>query len=159
MSRMRKHWKQLTLDAARKPEGRGGWRPGSGRKRGRTRVAHEKRPDFPFRFPQHVTQRIVEGIPSLRRLEALRIIHAAIKAGGHQQDFRVIEFNVLSNHLHFMIEARGALALARGMQGLKVRLTRRLNRLLGRSGTLFADRYHTRSLETPTEVRNALRYI
>src|SRR5262245_18987329 len=58
-----------------------------------------------------------------------------------------------------MIEANGSRALARGMQGLKVRLTRRLNRILGRTGTLFADRYHTRSLKTPAEVRNALRYI
>src|SRR5262245_36175624 len=115
MSRMRKHWKQLTLDDARKPEGRGGWRPRSGRKRGRTKVPHARRPDFPLRFPQHVTQRIVEGIPSLRRLEALRIIHAAIRAGGHRDDFRVVEFNVLSNHLHFMIEAHGSRALARGM--------------------------------------------
>jgi REP element-mobilizing transposase RayT len=92
-------------------------------------------------------------------MEALQIIHAAILAGGHRPDFRVTEFNVLSNHLHFMIEASCPVALARGMQGLKVRITRRFNRLLGRSGTLFADRYHTRSLTTPTEVRNALRYI
>ena len=31
---------QLTLDSARRPTGRGGWRPGAGRPRGRTRVAH-----------------------------------------------------------------------------------------------------------------------
>lgn len=159
MTRARKHWKQMTLDDARKPEGRGGWRPGAGRKRGRRKVAHERRADFPKRFPQHVTQRIVEHVPSLRRLEALRIIHDAIRAVGHREDFRVVHFNVLSNHLHFMIEAAGRAALAAGMQCLKSRLGRRLNRLLGRTGTLFADRYHARSLATPAEVRNALRYI
>src|SRR5688572_10485798 len=144
MSRPRKHWKQMTLNEARKPEGRGGWRPGAGRPRGRRKVAHETREAFPFRYPQHVTQRIVEGVPSLRRLEALRIIHDAIREG-HRTDFRVVHFNILSNHLHFMIEAANKAALASGMQGLKVRLAHRLNRLLGRTGMLFADRCNTRS--------------
>jgi hypothetical protein len=45
------------------------------------------------------------------------------------------------------------------MQGLNVRLTRRINALLGRAGTLLAERYHARALTSPREVRNALRYV
>lgn len=45
------------------------------------------------------------------------------------------------------------------MQGLEVRLARRLNSALKRRGKLFAHRYHTRSLRTPREVFNALRYV
>lgn len=45
------------------------------------------------------------------------------------------------------------------MQALEVRIVRNLNRILGRTGQLFDDRYYTRSLETPTEVRNALAYV
>ena len=60
---------------------------------------------------------------------------------------------------HFVVEAAGAVALARGMQGLTIRLARRLNVLLGRRGKLFAQRYHARPLRTPTEVRNAIRYV
>jgi REP element-mobilizing transposase RayT len=92
-------------------------------------------------------------------MEALRFIHGAILDGGHREDFRVVEFNVLSNHLHFMIETDGAAALSSGMQGLEIRLTKRVNKLLGRRGKLFAERYHARALTTPAEVRNALRYI
>jgi REP element-mobilizing transposase RayT len=92
-------------------------------------------------------------------MAALGIIHGAILDGGHREDFRVVEFNVLSNHLHFMIEADGAAALSNGMQGLEIRLTKRLNKLLGRRGKLFAERYHARALTTPAEVRTALRYI
>ena len=58
-----------------------------------------------------------------------------------------------------LVEAANSDALARGMQGLNVRIARNLNRLLGREGTLFAERYHARSLKTPTEVRNAIRYV
>ncbi len=31
--------------------------------------------------------------------------------------------------------------------------------MLGRRGKLFAERYHARSLRTPTEVRHAVRYV
>jgi len=47
----------------------------------------------------------------------------------------------------------------RGMQGLGVRVARRLNRLRGRCGRAVADRYHARILKTPTEVRHARRYL
>jgi len=46
-----------------------------------------------------------------------------------------------------------------GCTGLTIRLARRLNALLGRRGKLFAQRYHARPLRTPTEVRNAIRYV
>jgi hypothetical protein len=45
------------------------------------------------------------------------------------------------------------------MNGLEVRLARRLNKRLKRRGHLFVGRYHTRSLKTPKEVRNVLRYV
>jgi REP element-mobilizing transposase RayT len=150
---------QLTLDDARPLTGLGGWRPGAGRPRGRTRVAHRRRDRFPARFPIHVTLRVVAGLPSLRRRGALRVIQRAIEAGGHRPNFRVVHFVALGNHLHLLIEASGMEALARGMQGLEVRLARRLNRFFERSGTFFAERYHSRVLRTPTEVRGALRYV
>lgn len=150
---------QLTLDQARRPTGRGGWRPGAGRPRGLTTHAHAPRPAFAASAPLHVTLRIVGGLPSLRRERVVRVVRAAIAAGGHRADFRVVHFNVLGNHLHLLVEAAGQPALARGMQGLGVRLARRINALLGRVGSLLAHRYHARALRTPREVRNAIRYV
>lgn len=150
---------QLALADARKPCGRGGWRPGAGRPRGRTRVAHERRFKFAARFPVHVTLRLVESVPSLRRHGPLRIIQQGVREAGHHAYFRVVEFAVIGNHIHLIVEADGAEALAVGMHALEVRLARRLNRLFERRGKLFADRYHARHLETPREVRNAIRYV
>ena len=150
---------QLTLDSARKPTGRGGWRPGAGRPRGRTKVAHEKREPFAARFPQHVTLRASGGLSRLRRHKALGVVKQAIRAGGHGSDFRVVHYNLLTNHLHLITEAANAFALARGMQGLGVRLARGFNRVLGRTGKLFAERYHARTLRTPREVRNCVAYV
>jgi REP element-mobilizing transposase RayT len=151
---------QLTLEHARKPDGRhGGWRPGAGRPRGRKKVAHGSREAFAARYPLHVTWRVVDGVPSLRKeavLEAIRGILADHTAG---DAFRVVEFNVLGNHLHFLVEAASREALAGGMKGLGRRLVRVINAMFGRTGKLFAGRYHARVLRTPLEVRNALRYV
>lgn len=149
---------QLTLDHARRPCGRGGWRPGAGRPRGRTTASHAKRPALSPRTPVHVTLRVRGGLASLRRERVAAIARAAIFAG-HRDDFRVVHFNVLANHVHLLIEAASSHALARGMQGLNVRLARRINRCFRRIGALFSERYHARALSTPSEVRLALRYV
>jgi REP element-mobilizing transposase RayT len=122
-------------------------------------VAHERRIRFAARFPLHVTLRVKEDVPSLRRRGPLRIIQQAIREAGHHAWFRVIEFAVIGNHIHLIVEADGAGALARGMHALEVRLAKRLNRHFGRRGKLFADRYHARHLETARETRNAIRYV
>jgi REP element-mobilizing transposase RayT len=159
MARPRRTWQQISLDRARRCTGHGGWRPGAGRPRGRKVIAHDRRPTFTAGVPQHVTLRLAEGVPSIRRERTARVVRAAILAGGHRDDFRVIELNVLGNHLHLLVEADDERALARGMQGLNVRLARRLNAVLGRRGPLFATRYHARALRTPREVRAAIRYV
>ncbi len=105
-----------------------------------------------------MTVRVADGTPSLAREYLLKIIRAAIRAS-HKPSFRIVEFNVLSNHVHFITEASDEVALARGVQGLAVRLARRLNSAMIRTGKLFAHRYHARILRTPREVRNCLRYV
>ena len=103
--------------------------------------------------------RIDAAVPSLRREHVARVVRAVIRAAGHRDDFRVVQFNLLANHLHLLIEAAGQAALSRGMQGLAVRLARRINAEFDRRGRLFAQRYHARTLRTPREVRAVLRYI
>jgi len=82
------------------------------------------------------------------------------RRGPHRERaFRLTEFSVQTNHLHLIVEADDALALARGMQGLATRLAKRLNRAWDRSGTVFAERYHATLLRSARQIRNALRYV
>jgi hypothetical protein len=61
--------------------------------------------------------------------------------------------------MHLVVEANDKRALARGMHALEIRIALALNRLMGRRrGRVFADRYHSRILKTPTETLNVLRY-
>ena len=151
--------RQLTFDDARRPTGRGGWRPRAGRPRGRKKTSHNRREPIDARHPQHITLRIARGVPSLRRRRTLAIVHRTLLAVGNTPEFRVVHFHLLGNHLQLLVEAANAEALGRAMQGFCVRLARGFNRALGRSGTVFAERYHVHALRSPTEVRNALRYV
>jgi hypothetical protein len=65
----------------------------------------------------------------------------------------------MSNHVHLVCEADDKTSLSRGMQGLCVRIARALNRLWHRAGKVFDDRFHSRPLRSPREVRNALAYV
>src|ERR1700742_2093441 len=118
--------KQLSLDSARTPMGHGGWRPGAGRKKQKGSVSHRTRAPFPTRFPQHVTLRLGADTPRIASEWLMkRGIRPCIPAC-EKPFFRVVEFNVLSNHVHLTCEA-DAMTLARGVQGRAIRLARRLN--------------------------------
>jgi len=106
----------------------------------------------------HVTLRVLAGVPQMRRGKLFRTIRSCI-ASCHKATFQVVEYCVMGNHLHLIVEASHRVALSRGMQGLKVRLARRLNGIIGRRGTVFAERYHARILRTALEVKNALAYV
>lgn len=140
--------------------GWGGKRTGAGRKREgpRRRVAHGRREMLASRTPVHVTLRLAPKLPNLRIRSNHRVVLAALLAGS-KPGFRVIHYVALTNHMHLICEAADEIALARGMQGLCIRLARRLNRVWKRRGGVFDDHYHVHHLKTPTEVHHAVRYV
>lgn len=139
---------------------RGGARAGAGRPRKHdVGVAHARRPALSGREPVHVTLRVLEHVYHLRARRCLEVVFAAFVAGCRRVDFRVVGLTVQGHHLHLLVEAADARALARGMQGLTIRLAKGLNRVMGRRGKVFRERYHARPLRTPREVRAAMAYI
>ena len=72
---------------------------------------------------------------------------------------RVVHYGFESNHMHLIVEAENWLSLSKGMGGLETRMARGLNKLWQRRGEVFPDRYHSRILRTPREVRNAIAYV
>lgn len=136
----------------------GGARPGAGRPRTGRRVSHSKRERVSYHVPLHVTLRVVRGLPNLRTKRALRVVREALRAA-RRGDAQVVQYSLQSNHLHLIVEASSARSLAERMQALSIRLAKRLNRLFGRRGRVFDDRFHSRLLKTPLEVRRALAYV
>ncbi|MEO1174181.1 MAG: transposase [Myxococcota bacterium] len=121
-------------------------------------MPHLTRELFRRATPVHVTLRVVNGLPSLRRKQVYgRMLHCFETA--KRSDFQVVRHSVQGNHLHLIVEADSKEALSRGMQGLGIRLAKRINRIFKRTGQFFSDRYHAHVLRTPREVINAVRYL
>ena len=138
----------------------GGKREGAGRKRvPGAGVAHRARPRLARRFPVHVTLKVRAEVFGLRSRRSFRVVQRAFFAGNDRFGLRLNHFSVQGDHLHLIVEAADEAALARGIQGLEIRIAKGLNRMMGRKGQVFADRYHAHILRTPTEVRRALHYV
>lgn len=143
-----------------KPRGQwGGKRRGAGRPpNGETAgVWHIPRPAHEEDHPVHVTYRVLD-VPNLRRGKVTRALMRSVRAA-HKPTFRIVHYTVQSNHVHLIVEASSKRALSRGMQGFASRAAREVNRVLGREGKLWADRYFAKVLATPTQVRNAIAYV
>ena len=113
----------------------------------------------------HITMRARGGLPSFRseRVHAmmLRVLSRQLAPRRKYTDqFKVIHFSIQSNHLHVMVEATDTTALRAGVSGLVIAFAKRLMDLLGReSGKVWEQRYHSRELGSPREVRNVLSYL
>ena len=129
----------------------------------RSRAVHDgkarrARPRHCHRHPVHVTLRRARCLPSLRA----PIVFAALRRGftaASRRWFRVVHFSVQDDHLHLLVEADDKPSLSRGMIGLTVRLARACNRVFGRHGSVWSERFHARALRTPREVRHCLVYV
>jgi hypothetical protein len=139
----------------------GGARRGAGRKpKGEhALVPHVSRSAVTRHSPVLVTRKLGDGMPRLRRHEALQVLRDTFAAGGCRHGMRLVHDSIQSNHIHALIEALDASSLSRGMRASCVRIARALNRLWTRCGRVFADRFHSRVLRTPREVRSALAYV
>jgi putative transposase len=128
------------------------------RRLGSSGVPHRVRPEHKARHPVHVTLRAGRGLPSLRE----QVIFFEMRRGLAQTArswFRVVHFSVQANHVHLLVEAADKASLSRGLMGVAIRMARAVNRVLERHGNVWSERYHSRALKTPREVRNGIVYV
>jgi len=154
--------RQLELDLPKW----GGRRKGAGRPRTKEHpglvgpgVPHKRKAGIASNHPIHVTQRVQPGVGYLRAYRRAKVIENAFSIAKERFGMRVAHYSIQGNHLHLIVEAENSRALARGMQGLSIRVAKQLNKLAGRAGAVFADRYHSHELRTRRETANAVRYV
>ena len=141
--------------------GCGGKRKNTGRRPNgpRAGVSRLERPRFARTLPVHVTVRMAKHVYNLRSRRCFAAVGRALGAAAERFGMRIVQFSVQGNHMHLVVEAASNEALSQAMQGLSIRVAKRLNGVMHRRGRVFADRYHARPLRTPTEVRRALAYV
>jgi hypothetical protein len=121
-------------------------------------VPHRRRAIHDRHCPVHVTLRAGATVPSLRHGRLFIATRNALAAASTER-FRVLHFGVQADHLHLLVEADEPTGFERGVRGLAIRVAKAVNRVLGRHGRVWGDRYHAHLLRTPREVRNALVYV
>ncbi len=126
--------------------------------RRRSSVPHSARPEV--RGVCHVVLRVRRGLPWLRTPRVYRVLERAFRRGKEKPGFALVQFSVQGDHVHLLIEAESKGELARGMQGLTIRLAKNLNRYWRRrGGSVFAERYFARAVQTAKEIKRALAYV
>src|SRR6185503_6030920 len=126
--------------------------------RRRSSVPHSVRPEV--RGVCHIVLRVRRGLPWLRTPRTYRVLERAFRQEKEKRGFALVQFSVQRDHLHLLIEAESKQELARGMQGLAIRIAKNLNRFWRRGvGAVFAERYFARAVETAREIKRALAYV
>jgi hypothetical protein len=129
----------------------GGRRKGAGRPRTRPHpglvgpgVPHLARPEITVRSKAQVSVSLRPG--HLRSRRSAKLVDEAVKDASGRFGLRILRHSIEGNTLHLTVEADTTKALSRAMQGLGIRLAKRLNALGGRSGAVFVDRYRVKNL-------------
>jgi hypothetical protein len=145
---------------------RGGRRPGSGRPRTRPHpgligpgVPHLRREYFEARLPVSVKVRMQPSVGRLSAQRRIQEIESALREAKDRGGMRIVHYAISDKELRLIVEADGAGALARGMQGVSVRIARRLNRLDERRGPVFVDRFAAKALLTVDDAAEAAREL
>lgn len=108
-------------------------------------------------MPLHLTLKLRKLKLNLRSREVLKAVKTAA-AKAQAFGLNVIHFSILHDHVHLIAEAKDNQALERGMKSFSGRLGKHLAKLLG-GGPVWKGRFHLHVLNTPTEMKNALRYV
>lgn len=140
--------------------GWGGARKGAGRPRKdgtrplKPGVPHLPRPSLTGQLPVHVTWRLRPEVWSERTAELFDVLKEIMYAA-ERPGFHVMHCGFKRDYIHLIVEAEDRPSLSRGLQGVGVRLARAINFLLGRSGGIVTDRFHSTILRTPKLLREA----
>ena len=107
----------------------------------------------------HIAMHLVRDLPNMRTKAVRACILDALRAARGRFGCRFVEFAILDNHIHLVVESRDGFELGRAMKGLAVRIARGLNKLWGRSGQVFTERYFHRVVRKVHELRRLVRYV
>lgn len=120
--------------------GWGGARPGSGRpKDPNSGAPHTPRPAV---SPNQMVAVQLRVNTDLKKVAATNALFSAMSGGSSEErGFRVLRYALEGREILVVVKARDTVSLSLGMQGLGVRISRQVNRAMGRRGKLFEDRF------------------
>lgn len=122
-------------------------------------MPHARRERLPRSYPAHVTLKVAPDVWNLRGDRVMQEIRTVFWQMRGAAGMHLTQFSIQRNHLHLIVEAEGHASFSLGMKMLCVRLAARINRIMGRRGKVFPERFHMHILRSPREVEHAIRYV
>lgn len=111
--------------------------------------------------PHHVVLTVRKDVPPLHRRE-IRDLWLKLQAQACER-YPGVSFSAgtaMPDHLHLVIQSTGSGAdISRSIQFLASKLALGINKIAGRSGRVFRDRFFARALTTVSELVRVLRYV
>jgi REP element-mobilizing transposase RayT len=154
MAKTRKNPTQLPLPM-KKPRGRPALTP----KQREDHLPHRSRPKLPKGAPVHITLKTDKtNIKTLRNKVLYKEIRQSMRRA-REAGIRIVQFAVLGDHIHMLIEAQDALQLGHAMRAMSISLSKRISLRMKKNLRVLKERYHRRTLTTLAQVRHAKNYI
>jgi hypothetical protein len=122
-------------------------------------IAHTTR-QLSRRHPIHVVMTLVRGAPPAHRRQVREIFHHWLGVARDRYGLCFSFGTMMPDHIHLVCESpRTSRDLSNGLRFVCSKVALAINRAFDRKGPLFADRYFSRILKTPSELLNALLYV
>nr|HEX4315197.1 transposase [Kofleriaceae bacterium] len=138
----------------------GGKREGAGRPRTlMSDPPHLVRETHRRSKPVHVTCRCERSVGRLRVGAVRDAVGAAVGRVNVREGFRVVHMSLQQDHVHFIVEAEDHRIFVAGMRALTVATAKAINKAKGRTGRVFAYRFHATYVSSPRQARNVLAYV
>lgn len=113
-------------------------------------------------YPYHVTTRTNNGVfrfkPLRYQKQIIAIYAEVIMIASRIYNVQVHHLVLMDNHHHLYASTPDA-NLSRFMQYVNARVAERMNKLLGRRGHFWGERFHSTILTSEEQQRNVIRYM
>ncbi len=107
----------------------------------------------------HVTARTNRKVPELGFCQIKLMLEEVISRAKRKYSFRVLNFCIMDNHVHLIIEPIKGESLSAIMKWILCVFAMAYNRRMGVSGHFWGDRFYSRPIESREELRRVFGYI
>ncbi|MDR3304050.1 MAG: transposase [Treponema sp.] len=107
----------------------------------------------------HVASRIDHGAFALGDDDVKRIFLAMVILAKKKFLFKLWNFSIMDNHIHFLIKPADGVSLSKIMQWLKCNFAKKWNKAHGTTGHLWGERFFSRIIEDAADFKQTSAYI
>ena len=102
---------------------------------------------------------LLPDLGKMDRSEPAEILVASLRWQHEQEYLRCYGYTIMPDHLHLIFQLEDGKSLSRAMQSIWNYSALKINRALGRSGTLWQKAYFERNIRNERELHKQLTYI